>query len=91
MPPAPFPKASLGSEPTHQVMAATVACPARVDRAAHIAIPSKSQLAGAPALERLGAEGLLSPGAPKTFSSMPQLERPAQTQRFLPAPLSESG
>lgn len=49
-----------GSKPPHQVMAATVACPAEIDRAARVAVPCESQLACAPALER-GAEGLISP------------------------------
>lgn len=54
-------------------MAATVACPAGVDRTALVAISCEPQLAGAPALEGLGAEGLSSPGAPTLSSSAPPL------------------
>lgn len=58
------PESPPGSELTHQVMAATVASPARVNGAAHIAVPGETQLAGAPALEGLGAGGLSSAGVP---------------------------
>ena len=57
----------------HQVVAATVACPAGVNRTAHVAISCEPQLAGAAALESLGAEGFSSPGVPTLSSSTPPL------------------
>lgn len=96
--PMPTLESLSGSETTHQVMAATVACPAGVNRAAHIAVPSESQLTGTPALKRLGAQGLFSPRGPNPFllcfSALDRhctLERSAQTpEDFLPTPPLES-
>lgn len=96
--PMPTPESLPGSQTTHQVMAATIACPAGVNRAAHIAVPSESQLTGTPALKRLRTEGLFSPRGPNPFhlysSDLDRhctLERPAQTsEELLPAPPLES-
>lgn len=54
-------------------MAAAVARPTGVNRTALVAVSGEPQLAGAPALERLGAEGLSSPGAVTLSSSAPPL------------------